>query len=79
MIQQRLLISFHVKFRFIERIRPGIGFTDATRQISRLVNSPRMLVAQPWLGSCRYKIVSNGVVFCIQNWCVTTCYPSVRR
>ena len=75
MIRQNLLISFHAQLRFIQRICPGIGFRQASMQINWLVNSHRMTLAQQWLGSSRYKIVANGVVFCVQDRCVTTCYP----
>ena len=79
MNQQNLRISDHVKVRFIQRISPGIGFNEASKRINRLVNSPRMQAAQSWLVGSRFKIVANGVVFCVQGECVTTCFPSRRH
>ena len=70
-----LRIAVHATLRFIERISPGIGFTDARKQIDRLVNSPRMMRAIRVLGGGQYKIVANGIIFCVRNGCVTTCYP----
>ena len=67
MIQQDLHVSSHATVRFIQRISPGIRFTDANERINRLVNSPRLLAARPILGGSRYKIVANGVVFCVQG------------
>ena len=79
MKRQDLQVSSHATVRFIQRICPGIRFTDAIERIHRLVNSPRLLAARQLLGGSRYKIIANGVVFCVQGGCVTTCFPRRRR
>ena len=51
----------------------------AIREISRLLERRGVRAAQRFAGSHPYKICVEGIVFCVNDGNVVTCFPAKRR
>ena len=70
-----VIVTHHASSRYIERVQPLLSPDKARQQIITILNSPRLNEAMIRLGASRYRIHTQGIVFCVSAGVVTTCYP----
>lgn len=67
-------ISDHAVLRYLER-RLGIDVKAARREMAAVVDTPRTREMAAFAGSAGCRIRACGMVYCLRDDMVTTCYP----
>ena len=70
-----VIVTHHALARYIERVQPLVSPDRARQQITTILSSPRLNEAMIRLGAAKYRIHTQGIVFCVSAGVVTTCYP----